>query len=84
MAERRWVKTEQQVSVPAPKPAAAKKLLTRREAAEYLGLKPQTLAAWHTNRRYSLPMVKVGRSVRYRVSDLDRWLANRTQGTQAD
>jgi excisionase family DNA binding protein len=53
-------------------------LLTRLQAAEYLGIKPQTLAVWHTTGRYRLPVVKVGRSVRYRTSDLDEFLSRRT------
>ena len=56
------------------------KMLTRREAAEYLGVKPQTLAVWHVTGKYRLPLVKVGRSVRYRVVDLEKWLASRTFG----
>jgi len=59
------------------------KLLSRREAAEYLGVKPQTLAAWHVTGRYNLPVVKVGRSVRYRLADLEAWLAARTVGAAA-
>jgi excisionase family DNA binding protein len=55
-------------------------LLTRREAAEFLGLQPQTLAAWAVTGRYNLPMIRVGRSVRHRLADLDRWLAARTVG----
>ena len=43
------------------------KLLTRREAAEYLGLKPQTLAAWAVTGHYGLSMIRVGRSARYRI-----------------
>jgi excisionase family DNA binding protein len=58
-----------------------RKLLTRTEAAEYLGVKPQTLAVWQVTGRYNLPVVKVGRSVRYRVADLEAWLAARTIGT---
>ena len=53
-------------------------LLTRNQAAEYLGIRPQTLAAWALTGRYNLPMVKVGRWVRYRKSDLDAWLESRT------
>jgi excisionase family DNA binding protein len=53
-------------------------LLTREEAATYLGVRPQTLAMWHANGRYSLRCVKVGRLVRYRKADLDQWLASRT------
>ncbi|MCJ7544219.1 MAG: helix-turn-helix domain-containing protein [Phycisphaerae bacterium] len=61
-----------------------KKLLSRREAAEYLGLKPQTLATWRVTGRYNLPVVKVGRSVRYRVADLEKWIAARTVGDAAE
>jgi len=54
------------------------KLLTRQQAAEYLGVKPQTLAIWYSAGRYDLPVVKAGRCVRYRRSDLDAWLESRT------
>ena len=53
-------------------------LLTREEAAAYLGVEAQTLAVWRTTGRYSLPSVKVGRLIRYRRSDLDAFLAART------
>jgi excisionase family DNA binding protein len=53
-------------------------LLTREQAAEYLNNKPQTLAVWHSTGRYALPVVKVGRSVRYRLSDLEAFVASRT------
>ena len=53
-------------------------LLTRAEAAEYIGVRPTTLAAWALTGRYDLPVVKVGRLVRYRKSDLDKWLHGRT------
>jgi excisionase family DNA binding protein len=55
-------------------------LLTREQAAEFLGLRPQTLAVWASTRRYALPMVKVGSLVRYRRSDLERFLESRTVG----
>ncbi|NQT15220.1 MAG: helix-turn-helix domain-containing protein [Planctomycetes bacterium] len=53
-------------------------LLTRDQAAEFLGVKVQTLAAWACSGRYSLPMVKVGRCVKYRLADLEKFLAERT------
>ena len=59
------------------------KLLTRAEAAAYLGIRPQTLAVWALTGRYGLRMVQVGRSVRYRKSDLDEWLERRTVGGEA-
>ena len=54
--------------------------LNRDEAAKYLGIQPQTLAVWAVTGRYGLPYIKVGRSVRYRQSDLDDWLQRRTIG----
>ena len=58
-------------------------MLTREQAARYLGCRPQTLSVWACVGRYGLPMVKVGRSVRYRRSDLDKWLERRTVGGSA-
>jgi excisionase family DNA binding protein len=55
-------------------------LLTREEAARYLSIRPQTLAVWASTRRYNIPYVRVGRAVRYRRSDLDAWLRERTVG----
>lgn len=54
------------------------KLLTPVEAGAFLGIKPQTLAVWRSTHRYDLPVVHVGRSIRYRISDLETWLAART------
>ncbi|HEY9784245.1 MAG TPA: helix-turn-helix domain-containing protein [Candidatus Obscuribacterales bacterium] len=49
-------------------------LLTRREAAEYLGVAEQTLAIWKSSGRYNLPCVKIGRIVRYRKRELDQFV----------
>jgi excisionase family DNA binding protein len=58
-------------------------LLTRDEAAAYLGLQPQTLALWASVGRYDLPFIKVGRLVKYRKSDLDAYLDRHTVGAPA-
>jgi excisionase family DNA binding protein len=55
-------------------------LFRRDEAAAYLGVTSHTLAVWKSSKRYDLPVVKVGRLVRYRKSDLDAFLARRTEG----
>lgn len=57
------------------------RLLTRRQAAEILGLQPQTLARWKWEGREDRPQeVRVGlRAVRYRTSDLVRWIAARAE-----
>lgn len=50
-------------------------LMTREEAARYLGVAAGTLAVWACTGRYDLRPLKVGRRlVRYRRSDLDRFL----------
>ena len=54
-------------------------LLTRAQAAKFLGVKEHTLAVWACSKRYRLPYVKVGRLVKYRYSDLIAFLDVRTQ-----
>ncbi len=49
-----------------------------------MGVKPQTLAVWASKKRYSLPYVKVGHGVRYRLTDLQAWLENRIESQEAD
>lgn len=53
-------------------------LLTREQAADFLGIERQTLAAWAVSGSYDLPFIRVGRSVRYRRDDLLAWLDSRT------
>ena len=55
-------------------------LMSRREAAVYLGVTEQTLAIWKTTGRYSLPVVKIGRLAKYRKSDLDAFILRRVHG----
>lgn len=52
-------------------------LLSEQQAAEVLGVKPATLQAWRSTKRYALAYVKVGRLVRYRQSALQAFLASR-------
>ncbi len=52
-------------------------LMTREEAAKYLGLTVGTLAAWAHDGRYQLPLIKVGRNVMYLKTDIDQWIESR-------
>lgn len=52
-------------------------LFTRVEAANYLGVSPNTLAVWASTGRYKLKFIKVGKLVRYRRSDLNLFLEQR-------
>ena len=54
------------------------RMLSRKEAAEFLGVSEVTLAIWKSTKRYSLPVVKVGRLARYRFSDLLDFIDRRT------
>jgi excisionase family DNA binding protein len=56
----------------------APELLTRAQAAEFLGIAAQTLACWATHKRYPLPYIKVGRSVRYSRDALAEFVRSRT------
>ena len=50
-------------------------LLSRKQAAEILGVKVQTLAVWESTQRYPLKCVKIGRkTVKYRRSDLQDFI----------
>lgn len=54
-----------------------KSRLTRKEAAEYIGVSPQTLANWACSGRECIPFYKVGKKkVIYHKSDLDAYLVS--------
>jgi excisionase family DNA binding protein len=53
-------------------------LLTRKEAAAYLGVTSETLVVWHCTKRYPLAVVKIGRLAKFRKSDLDAFIKSRT------
>jgi phage antirepressor YoqD-like protein len=54
--------------------AAGSDLMSRREAAKYLGIAEQTLAVWKCKKRVDIPVIRVGRLIKYRQADLDRFL----------
>ncbi len=50
------------------------RLLTREEAANFLGVSKGTLEIWACTKRYPLPFVKIGRLAKYRISDLNAFV----------
>jgi hypothetical protein len=51
------------------------KLLTTKQASEYLGLSPVTLSnARYTGTGVIIPYIKIGSSVRYRLSELESYI----------
>lgn len=53
-------------------------LLNTESAAPYIGVTPHTLTVWRSTKRHAIPYIKVGRLVKYRLADLDAWLASHT------
>lgn len=54
------------------------RLLSRKEVARCLRISESTLAAWQSKKNGHLPVVKVGRLVRYRICDLQDFIQSRT------
>ncbi len=54
------------------------KLLTTSQAAEVLGIKPETLVAWRHYGRYGLAFTRVGRSIRYPADSVVQFIERRT------
>lgn len=59
-------------------------LLTTEQAAAHLAIPARTLQSWRSKGRYSgPPYVRLSSHVRYRISDLDNWVAERVVGGAA-
>lgn len=61
------------MSYSIPKP-----LLSRAEAAAFLGITSRALAVWACEGRYALPYIKIGRLAKYRLEDLEAFIERRT------
>ena len=57
------------------KPQTSAKLLTVLEVAEICGIAPETVRRM-TDRGAMPKPVRLGRAVRYRLSDIESWIAN--------
>jgi hypothetical protein len=56
------------------------KLVSEKEACKILDCRPNTLAVWRTNKRYNLPFYKIGRLVKYKISDLEEFIQEGRKG----
>ena len=63
-------------------PLAVDRLLSDNEAAPILGVKVQTIRNWRCTKLVKLPYVKVGAAVRYRLSDLEKFVEQNTVGAK--
>jgi excisionase family DNA binding protein len=56
------------------------KLISAGEAADILGLKESTLAQFRWRGDKRLPWVKLGKSIRYKLSDIEEFIERNTIG----
>lgn len=64
-----------------PTDSAAFDLLNEEQAANFLQVRPNTLAVWRSTKRYAIPFVKIGACVRYKRADLEAFIQeNRVEG----
>ncbi|AZL15274.1 helix-turn-helix domain-containing protein [Rickettsiales endosymbiont of Stachyamoeba lipophora] len=54
-------------------------LLPTPEAAELIGVKPNMLEIWRAKEVVRIPYIKIGRLVKYRLSDLEKFLDDNSQ-----
>jgi len=54
------------------------KLIDDKKTSEILNTSIGTLAVWRCTERYNLPFVKVGRKVMYKLSDVHKFIDQRT------
>ena len=67
-----------------PRRSGPGKLLTPEQVSELTALSIETLAQWRCRKR-GIPYVKISRNcVRYRESDLDKWLSERIVPVQTE
>lgn len=60
-------------------PFSPNQLLTRKQVADILGIKEKTLANWKCTGRYNLACIKIGKLVRYKMSELEKFLEKGTE-----
>ena len=58
-------------------------LLTTRQAAEFLGLSPETLLTWRCTKQVEIPYIKLGKAVRYRREDLEAFINENLHAQEA-
>ncbi len=53
-------------------------LLSAADVARILGVKEHTLACWRSTKKYQLKWIKIGRTPKYRLVDLEAFINTQT------
>ncbi len=61
-------------------PLSCNSLLMPEEAAQELRVSPRTLAKWRSTGENNISFVKIGKSVRYRTSDIQAYIERNIKG----
>lgn len=62
--------------------AQAQNLITPDQAADHLNVSVRSLAKWRSTGENNIPYSKIGRCVRYRLSDLDAYIAKHSHNVE--
>lgn len=57
-------------------------LISAEQAADYLDVSTRTLANWRCRGFPNVPFSKIGRCIRYRISDLDAYIAKHSYNVE--
>lgn len=60
------------------------RLLTTKEVGRLLQVSTSTLCKWRVSKREVLPFLKLGRAVRYRVSEVEAYLKTRVRHSTSE
>lgn len=60
------------------------KLISPEQAADYLSVTTRTLANWRCLGFPNLPFCRLGRSIKYRIVDLDAYIAKHSHNNAED
>jgi excisionase family DNA binding protein len=56
------------------------RLLSSKDVARVLGFHPKTIENWGRVKGNPLPCIRRGRTLRFRISDVNQWVAQRKEG----
>ena len=59
-------------------------LISVEQAADYLDVTTRTLANWRSRCYPNVPFSKIGRCVKYRLSDLDAYIAKHSHNVEVE
>lgn len=55
-------------------------IVNTQEAAQLIRTPEKSLIKWRSTGEHNIPFIKIGRNVRYRTTDLRKWIDAHTQG----